>query len=257
MLSYQIQGEGKTVVLLHGFCESKHVWQNIVAGFSKFFKVITIDLPGFGESELCLDTPSMENFAIRVQEVLIHLQVESSILIGHSMGGYVALALAELFPTSIQGLIMFHSSATADDAEKKEKRNKSIEFVKNQGSEAFVRMLLPTLFKEDNKTVFSSELTQLIDQGTTISPQAIIDGLTAMRDRKDRTVILKNLNFPVLYIIGKFDDAIPLETSLEQCHLAKDSQANFLSESGHMGMIEEPAKSINIILNFLMVVYQS
>ncbi len=92
MLSYQLQGEGKAVVLLHGFCESKHVWHNIVADLSKIFKVISIDLPGFGESELCSDKPSIENFARSVQDVLIHLQVESSVLIGHSMGGYVALA---------------------------------------------------------------------------------------------------------------------------------------------------------------------
>lgn len=257
MLSYQLQGEGKTVVLLHGFCESKDVWHNIVGDLGKFFKVITIDLPGFGESELSSATPSIENFAIGVQELLIHLQVESSVLIGHSMGGYVALAFAELYPTSIKGLILFHSSATADNAEKKDKRNKSIDFVKNQGSEAYVRMLLPTLFKDNNKTIFASDLDQLIEQGSKISPQAIIDGLSAMRDRKDRTEILKNVNFPILYIIGKFDAAIPLHTSLEQCHLAKDSQANFLSESGHMGMMEEPAKSIKIILNFLMVVYQN
>ena len=257
MLSYQLQGEGKAVVLLHGFCESKHVWHNIVADLSKIFKVISIDLPGFGESELCSDKPSIENFARSVQDVLIHLQVESSVLIGHSMGGYVALALAELFPSNIQGLILFHSSATADNEEKKDKRNKSIEFVKNQGSDSFVQMLLPTLFKEDNKTVFASELAQLIAQGSIILPQAIIDALTAMRDRKDRTEILKNVEFPVLYIIGKFDAAIPLQTSLEQCHLAKDSQAYFLSESGHMGMIEEPSKSARVILNFLMVVYQN
>lgn len=251
LLNYSLQGNGSAIVLLHGFCESKSIWEQIIPIWSKTFTVISIDLPGFGGSEICQGQPSMEQYASDVKKILLHLHISSCTIIGHSLGGYVALAFAELFSQYLKGLVMFHSSAFADSEEKKANRNKTIEFVKTHGTAAFVTTLIPSLFKESNRKLFAIYINELIAEASEINPQAIIDAAIAMRDRADRSEVLNGLHIPVLYVVGKADEAIPMKSSLEQCHLAKDAHAYFLSNSGHMGMIEEVKNCGKTILQFL------
>ena len=250
-LNYTSQGSGSAVVLLHGFCESKSIWESFIPAFGQDFTFISIDLPGFGGSNLCHTIPSMENFAKEVYRLLEHLKVTKCTLIGHSLGGYVALAFAELYPQYLNGLVMFHSSAFADSEDKKANRNKTIEFVKTHGSAAFVNTLIPSLFKESNRKQLASDIARLIAEASAIAPQAIIDASAAMRDRVDRTHVLKEINVPVLYVVGKADEAIPLKTSLEQCHLASQAYSYFLSNTAHMGMIEEVDNCTRAINYFL------
>jgi pimeloyl-ACP methyl ester carboxylesterase len=254
LLHYSLQGSGhKTVVLLHGFCESKSIWEHLIPTLSNNFKVISIDLPGFGGSDVCQSTPSIEYFAKEVQQLLVHLKISYCTLVGHSLGGYVALAFAEMYPQYLQGLVLFHSSAIADSEDKKVNRNKTIEFVKTHGAAAFVATLIPSLFKESNRKHFATTIAQLVAEAATIAPQAIIDASIAMRDRTDRTQVLKEIKVPVLYIVGKADEAIPLKISLEQCHIAPLAYAYFLSESGHMGMVEETNNCSATLSQFILI----
>src|SRR4051812_32476186 len=122
-LSYQALGKGPAVVLIHGFCEDQSIWSDYIQKLSRDYHVIVPDLPGFGKSSPEFgEAVTMEYYARRVHEVLeIVLQAEERVtFIGHSLGGYVALAFAELYPERINGMGLFHSTAFADNEEKKQ-----------------------------------------------------------------------------------------------------------------------------------------
>ncbi|HEX8546065.1 MAG TPA: alpha/beta hydrolase [Cytophagaceae bacterium] len=251
-LNFKMEGNGPAVVFLHGFCESLNIWDDFFADLSKGFNAIAIDLPGFGKSPLPSSSISIEEYAHQVHQCLLEQGITSYNLVGHSLGGYVGLALAELFPSSLLSLVMFHSSAFADTEEKKLSRNKSIEFVERNGSSAFAKTLIPTLFFEGSKEKFKTEIAQLIEEADKILPAAITAALGAMRDRKDRIAILKSIKAPVFFIIGNEDAAIPLDTSLKQCYLAPIFEVLFLGETAHMGMIEKPEEAMKSLRNFLI-----
>ncbi|WP_192823168.1 alpha/beta fold hydrolase [Rufibacter sp. LB8] len=248
-LAYTDAGTGPTLVFLHGFCESKELWTDFVKPLTHHFRIIALDLPGHGQSALPGDF-SMEAQAQQVQETLQALGVDKFLLVGHSMGGYVSLAFAEQFPEQLLGLCLFHSSALADTAEKKESRDKTISFIEKHGVEKFMETFVGPLFAEGNRESCKTaiEKMQAIGKAT---PQATITGcLKAMRDRQDRTHVLKDTALPVLFLAGKEDAAVPLEAVLQQCHLPQNSMVYFLGGVGHMGIFEKTAATRLAILKF-------
>ena len=172
-------------------------------------------------------------------------------LIGHSMGGYITLAFAEKYPELLNAFGLFHSTAYADDDAKKETRRKGIEFIKNNGASAFLKTTTPNLFSEKTKKENPELVEKLIDQSKDFSSESLIQYYEAMIQRPDRTSVLKSFQQPILFIIGKHDTAVPLQSSLEQCYLPSISHIHILQNSGHMGMWEEKDKATEILLNFL------
>lgn len=241
------------IVLLHGFCEDKSIWANLQNHLSASFYTIAVDLPGFGDNAANINLVAIEDFAKEVHNTLQSLQVKQCIMIGHSLGGYVSLAFADLYPNMLKGLVLFHSSAFADSAEKIESRNKAIDFVTKNGAAEFVKNLIPTLFSEKNKSKYQQDIADLIDKAKNLSPKTIINTLSAMRDRKDKMKVLKKIVYPVLYIIGKEDAAIPLEDSRAQSHIANQAFACYLSDCGHMGMIEQKEITTKAIESFVAI----
>lgn len=250
MLEYNDSGHGFPLVLLHGFCESRTLWKYCEKQLALHYRVIVPDLPGFGESRLEEPTVSMEYFAEQIKLLLDDLKIEKCVLIGHSLGGYVLLAFAEKYENRLAGMGMFHSTAFADTEEKKENRNKTIGFIEKHGVSVFAESFVAPLFSLRNRDLLKFEIKELIHTAATSSELGVIETTKAMRDRKDRTEVLKNVTIPVLYVIGKLDGAVPLEKSLEQCYLAKHSVAHFLEEAGHMGMIEKKPETIKILHHF-------
>lgn len=129
-ISYSDTGKGNAVVLIHGFLENKMMWQDLVLDLSKKNRIITIDLLGHGETECLGYVHSMEENADVVQAVLSKLRIRKAIFVGHSMGGYVALAYAELYPENVRGLVLQNSTSKADSEERKANRNRAIKAVK-------------------------------------------------------------------------------------------------------------------------------
>src|SRR5581483_8639197 len=129
-IRYSDEGKGRAIVLLHGFPENLGIWQEFSAALSKSFRVICIDLPGLGESECIGYVHTMDLMAKCVQSVMHELNLRRYVVVGHSMGGYVALAVAELFPENLRGLCLFHSAAFPDSDEKKLDRDKASEVAK-------------------------------------------------------------------------------------------------------------------------------
>jgi pimeloyl-ACP methyl ester carboxylesterase len=250
-IAYQSQGQGTSVIFVHGFCEDHTIWEDfnpeiIAAGY----RVITVDLPGFGESEVVPDA-SVETMATIVNELLSYLDIEKAVFIGHSLGGYVGLAFAKTYTARLLGLGLFHSHPYADSEEKKQGRRRSMEVVRSKGGALFVRQLIPGLFAESFARSHPDLMEQLIRRAAAYPPEGILNALQAMHDRPDQSDVLKNIQQPVLFIIGKEDTAVPKEASLKQTTLPDMSSVVILEGVGHMGMFEAKAQTQQAVVEFL------
>lgn len=196
-IAYSTEGKGNCLLLLHGFCEDSSMWDSFKMPFLKNYRVICPDLPGFGLSE-AKEQISMEIMAGCINEILEKEGIEKCFFVGHSMGGYVAMAFAEQFPEKLSGLCLFHSHPFADTEDKKENRRKTIEFMKRWGSAPFVRELIPKLFKKEFARDNTDLLSSMIAKAEKYPQTAIVAATNAMIERPDRSEILKNLNCPLL-----------------------------------------------------------
>jgi len=257
-IHYRVEGNGEPVILVHGFAEDGAVWDGLADHLKDKFKLIIPDLPGSGKSPMIDSKPalpagrwSMDFFAECILAILKNESISSSIMIGHSMGGYITLAFAEKYPQLLKAFGLFHSSSYPDSEEKKEARRKSIAFIRQHGAAKFIEQSTPNLFSENFKKKHPEIVREQVALYTNFLAPALVQYYEAMIERPDRTEILKKFKGPILFIMGKHDTAIPLEHSLQQCHLPDLSYTLILENSGHMGMIEEAEKSNRFIENFL------
>ena len=248
---YRITGTGKPVILIHGFGEDATVWQNQVDFLKNKFQLIIPDLPGSGQSEM-IDDMSMEGMAETIHSIIHEENIESCPVIGHSMGGYILLALMEKYWNQVSAFGLFHSSAFADSEEKKATRRKGIEFINLQGAFEFLKTTTPNLFSPITKDERPELIDKQIASLDNFLPSALVSYYKAMMQRPDRTEILRKATVPVLFIMGKYDVAVPVDDGLKQCHLPEKSYIHILRQSGHMGMLEEPGNSNRILEEFLL-----
>ena len=251
---YNSSGIGNPVVFLHGLAEDAAVWDLQSDFLSGSYHVIIPDLPGSGRSSLP-DHVSMESLAGAVKAVLEAEGMEQAVLIGHSMGGYVMLAFAELYPQAVKALGLFHSTSWADGEEKKATRKRNIAFIGKQGTLAFLKQATPALFSSDTKKEHPEKIDALIEQYKNFNPQSLIAYTEAMLQRPGRSRLLAEAVYPVLFIMGKQDGTIPLQQGLEQSHLPHTAYIHVLESSGHMGMLEETGKSNDALKKFLDDIY--
>jgi pimeloyl-ACP methyl ester carboxylesterase len=250
---YKIIGKGKPVVFLHGFAEDGTVWQYQIDFLKDHYQLIIPDIPGSGKSAMAnwQNDISLADLAESIKAILDEEKITSCAMIGHSMGGYIMLALAEKYPHILNSFGLFHSSAFADSEEKKQARSKSIDFIKNNGAAAFIRSTTPGLFGAIYTKDHMEAINELVDKGKDFSGDVLIQYYKAMMNRPDRTNILLDFTSPILFIIGEHDKAIPLEVSLQQCYLPQRSYIFILKETAHMGMWEEKDRSNKILFDFL------
>ena len=256
---YRSIGQGKPVILLHGFGEDGTVWERQVTALQNNYRLIIPDLPGSGKS-LLVANANIETYAVIIKE-LVNIELSPAIqnggdlanvsLIGHSMGGYIALAFAEKYPQYLNSLGLFHSSAFADADEKKATRKKAIEFILENGALTFLKTSIPGLFNETFAVENESVISSLISKATNFTDAALVQYYEAMIARPDRILVLKNFTKPVLFIIGEHDKAVPLQSSLEQCYLPAISHVHILENAAHMGMYEQTEKANMALINFL------
>jgi pimeloyl-ACP methyl ester carboxylesterase len=249
---YRVAGQGKPVVLIHGFAEDSSVWIYQEAFLDPHFKLIIPDLPGSGRSPL-IKKADIETYADIIKQ-LVETEVPGKgtvTMIGHSMGGYIILAFAEKYPGLLNAFGLFHSSAFADTEEKKQARKKSIEFINANGAHAFLRTATPGLFAEAFTQQHAALIEALVEALKYFTKEALVQYYEAMIARPDRTQVLKEFAKPVLFIIGEHDKAVPMENSLKQCYLPAESHVHMLHQSAHMGMWEEKEKANDILLAFI------
>lgn len=249
-VSFTDEGKGKAVVFLHGFLGAKEVWKSFAKDLSKTQRVITVDLLGHGSTDCLSYVHTMEEMAEAVEAVVDHLKLRKYFLIGHSMGGYVSLAMAENNPDNIKGLVMFHSSAKADDEQKKRDRTRLAKIVKIN-AEIFISEAIPNLFNLKHKP-YKRIIPQFKKIALNTSVQGIVAALEGMKNRLDREIILKFSPYPVLFIVGKEDNVLPYQELIDQANMSEKGSYLLLDKIGHMGFAEAPQETYQAIKKFVV-----
>jgi len=250
-ITYQLEGKGFPVVLLHGFCEDSRLWEDFKLDLlEENFRVLTIDLPGFGSSD-SVEAASIGYYAEAVLAVIRERKFEKVVLIGHSMGGYTALAVAALDPGLLAGLGLFHSHPYADSPEKQASRYKQIQFVEKYGHQLYVKQLVPKLFPTNYGKSRPFDLDKLIHRAARYEAEGIKGGLLAMATRPDQGEVLKVVKCPVLFIVGGQDEAVPATASLDQLSLPAVASIHILPDVAHMGMLESRRPTQLIVRQFI------
>ena len=244
------EGKGRVVVLLHGFLGSAAIWKDTIRNLSTSYRVIAIDLPGHGETASIGYAHSMELMAKSVKAVLDELRLKRYVMVGHSMGGYVALAFADLFPDSLRGLCLFHSTALPDNEEKKRDRERAIHLVKASKT-VYTKNTIRNLFAQKNLKYLKEEIAFATGIAKQTSRGGIIAALYGMKDRPSREIILAMVEYPIMMVIGKHDQVLGYEQLLEQSEIIKYKTVLFLEHDGHFGFLESPKVSQKALRSFL------
>ena len=247
-ISYSDIGTGSTVVLLHGFLENKTMWKDLAPNLSKKNRVLSIDLLGHGETECLGYVHSMEENAEIVKAILSRLRIRKAVIIGHSMGGYVALAFAELYPKIVKGIVLLNSTAKEDSEERKMNRDRAVKAVK-QNYINFVRISIANLFSENNRDRLENEIEKVKLAALKTPLQGIVASLEGMKIRKDRQFILKETDFKKMLILGKKDSVLIYDENLSQIENTNTELISF--PDGHMSHIENKEELEKVMVSFL------
>lgn len=250
-ISYRLSGEGRPVILVHGFSEDGTIWKHQEKYLQSNFRVLVPDIPGSGASPYNRQLATMDDHADWLKAIIDAEQITDCVIIGHSMGGYIMLAFAEKYVRYLKGFGLFHSTTFPDSEEKKATRRKSIEFINQHGAAAFIQQSMPNLFSENFKKNNPGIVSALINGYSGFNPLALISYYEAMIGRPDRTHILKSFEKPVLFVIGEEDKAVSPQDSLQQSHIPQLSYIHILENAAHMGMLEKIDQSNLIAEKFL------
>ena len=231
-LAYERRGTGSPLVLLHGYPLDHHLWDEVVPLLQDTFDLIVPDLRGFGESSTVDSFYTMEDIASDIAALLDHLEIEKTAIVGHSMGGYVALAFARLYPERITGLGLVSTQVLADAPDRRDGRYKSAAEVADKGIASVVAAMTPKFTSDARLQEFAR---QSMEQQ---QPAAYIGALKAMAERVDSTPLLSSLTVPVVIVHGDADSLIPIDRAREVKAALPNAHLVEIGGAGHMPMME-------------------
>ncbi|MBQ5637765.1 MAG: alpha/beta hydrolase [Alistipes sp.] len=241
----------KCVVLLHGYLESLMVWEDFIPHLYKQLRVVTLDLPGHGISVVNGECHSMEYLADVVADLMASLGVERYTVVGHSMGGYVALAVAEKYADRLDGVVLLSSTPNPDTDEKRENRRREIALVKSGKKDMLARVAPEAGFAVVNRPRMKDYIADLTEQVHLTEEEGIVALLNGMIERKDQNEMLQKSAVRQLFILGKQDGYIPMEVAEAMVARHPQAEVAWLEESGHMGFLEQPEACAEALLKFM------
>ena len=236
-LSYERRGQGVPLVLLHGYPLDHSIWEPLAALLEDVFDLILPDLRGFGQSQVAGTGFAMSDFAADVAGLLDKLNIQNAALVGHSMGGYAALAFARAYPNRVLGLGLVSSQALADTPEGKAGRYKQAEAILANGVREVAESMSAKLTA---KPQLQSWLKELILQQP---PQGLAQALHALAERPDSTSLLAGFHSPLVLVHGMADALIPIERARAIKAAVLGAHLTEVPDAGHMPMLEAPEKT--------------
>lgn len=245
---YSDTGKGEVLVLLHGFLENSSIWNPFISTLSQNNRIICIDLLGHGKTGCLGYIHSMELMAKVVETVLSYLKINRYSILGHSMGGYVALALTENNLNKVKALALINSTAQKDSIVKQQNRDRAVLAVK-KNYKTFIQIAIPNLFTPKNRLLFSKDITSLKKEALKTPLQGIVAALEGMKIRTDRTSLLKLKSLKKLMIVGKKDPVLDYKAIINQ---TKNTDTKIvIFPDGHMTFIENRKELLQEIMYFI------
>jgi pimeloyl-ACP methyl ester carboxylesterase len=236
-LAYERRGQGTPLVLVHGYPLDHHVWDEIVPLLESTFDVISPDIRGFGASTTVNSPYDMDDLASDIAGLLDQLGIQRTAMAGHSMGGYITLAFARLYPERVRGLGLVSSQVLADTPERKEGRHKSAADVEANGIDSVVEMMTPKFTSDERLQAYARASMQRQQ------PAGYIGALRAMAERADSSSLLSAFHFPVVVVHGDADALIPIDRAREVKAALPQAYLVEIPGAGHMPMMEAAEKT--------------
>ncbi len=241
----------RCVVLLHGYLESMIVWDEFADLLKKSVRVVTLDLPGHGISTIEGEVHTMEYLADCVGNTMKALGIDRYSIVGHSMGGYVALAMMDNYKENIENIILLHSTTSADSQEKCDRRRREIELIKAGKKNTLARLVPHAGFAPENAKRLKDYIEDIAELILITEDEGVIAILGGMIERKSRGEQLRDSGIPHMFIFGRHDYYIPVEVAEEMIAADPTAEVLWLEHSGHMGFYEEPELLANAILDMV------
>jgi pimeloyl-ACP methyl ester carboxylesterase len=249
-VKFSDSGRGRLIVLLHGYLETGEVWMPLEEKLREGFRVVSVDLPGHGESDVAGETHTMEFLAEVTREVFKYTGESKALLVGHSLGGYVALAFAEKYPRMLSGYVLFHSHPYPDSPEAIEKRKREISVVMAGKKDLMYPANISMMFAESNLKLMDEELSRSKKLASQNPAEGIIAMLNGMIVRPSRVSVVESGKVPLLWILGRHDLYFTPEKALGTVKIPVNARVVVLENSGHLGFIEETGTAAKMITGF-------
>ena len=248
-IAYDDVGTGLPVVFIHGFPHDRGLWASQLGSASLPTRCIAPDLRGFGESEGVATT--IDDYASDVVELMRSLGIVKAVIVGLSMGGYVALAMWRRDPNRVRALVLVDTKAAPDTDAGRAKRAEQIEFVKARGSAALADTMMQGMVGKSTRAL-RPDLTEGIHAMLARAPKnGVIGALTAMRDRPDSTPTLATITVPTLVVVGEDDVLTPVSDARALHEGIAGSRLEIVRGAGHLSNVERPAAFNHVLSEFL------
>lgn len=250
-ITYYKTGKGPTIFLVHGFPANIHLWRHITEDLAKNYSLI---LPNFFEEEGDWLDPehkiSMDLLAEAFNDILDHEGIQKVLYIGHSMGGYMGLALAEKYPEKIIGLSLVHSSPLPDDEARTEGRKKTVSILESGGKSLFLKKMVPALFPTHFAQENADIIARQLEEALAVDTKSLVAFYRAIMERKSTTHVTAQAHFPIQLIIGIKDSLANIKKELDAQNLSFVNFVNIYEQEGHMAMLENPKKVLQDVQYF-------
>lgn len=249
-VKYSDLGKGNAIVLLHGYLETGEVWQPLENLLAATHRVLSVDLPGHGGSEVTGDPHTVEYMADAVRAVIRDSGEKKVLLAGHSLGGYVTLAFAEKYPELLTGYVLLHSHPFADSQEAIAKRKREITLVRAGKKDIMYPSSISMMFAEQNLAKMPEAVARSKEIASQNSAEGIIAMLNAMMARPSRSSLVESGALPMLWILGRHDLYFSPEKALGDIKIPGKGRVVILENSGHLGFVEETDLAAELINEF-------
>lgn len=237
-ISYSDVGQGQPLVLIHAFPVDKRLWKPQQEGLASHFRIITLDLWGFGDSGVAQNQiATMDEYADEVKQLLDNLHIKQAIIGGESMGGYISLAFLKHYPERVKGLVLSDTNSISLTQQQKDKYNKTADDMLANGSSAFIQDFLPKAVSNAAPQQIKTYLLTIMNEQTPAGMAAAFRGIA---DRQNTSKELSGAKFPILIITGDADQVLPPQQSYDMHDLAKDSRLIVITGAGHLSSLEKP-----------------
>ncbi len=248
----KVEGEGQPLLLLHSYWGSHILFDRLATALSAKMKVIRIDLPGHGKSGTPPMNYTFEQFSEILNELLIRMDVwEKVSIIGHSMGGYVALAFATKYPEKVASLVLMHSPVKSADIKSIKLREREGRLLQKGKKELLLQVTIPSNFAPENIGLMGKAIALINHTSDQVTTEGALRSIYAINHRGNSLSVLQNAQYPILIVVGKYDNVYSANDQLEEANKIPKAEVLMLNHSGHLGFLEEEELVLKRLGTFL------